>query len=179
MKKKDSSIDFFALNSSAIRRPLKVSIAPETSAFDVLNVLSGIKEEDGQIMTTEVNGKELAYLIMDNVIFNKEAPNKNPLIQYSGLIIDKASIIDAVDRGEPLDTHLGFITDMRTGKPIKADKTYKIANVEKFFNKSENGYIKSLKDKSKFFGATAQQLFRQHFIESCGILHAKCDVRYK
>ncbi len=179
MKQKDPSIDFFALNSSAIRRPLKASIVPETSAFDVLNVLSGIKEEDGQIMTSEVNGKELAYLIMDNVIFNKEAPSKNPLIQYSGLIIDKTSIIDAVNKGEPLDSHLKFITDMRTGKPIKADKTYKIANVEKFFNKSENGYIKSLKDKSKFFGATAQELFKQHFVKSHGVLYAKCDVRYK
>ena len=179
IRRKDPSVDFFALNSSAIRRPLKISMNPTNSSFDVFNVLSGIKDEDGQIMTTSVNGRELAYLIMDNVVFNKEAPNKNPLIHYSGLIIDKTKLLEAVDKGEPLDSYLKFITDIRTGQPIKADKTYKIANVEKYFNKNENGYIKSLKEKSKFLGPSIQELFRQHFVESNGVLHAKCDVRYK
>ena len=145
----------------------------------MFNVLSGIKEEDGQIMTTEINGKELAYLIMDNVTFNKEEPNKNPLIHYSGLIVDKTQILEAVEKGEPLENYLKFIIDIRTGEPIKADKTYKIANVEKYFNKSENWYIKSLKEKSEFFGTTVQELFKAHFVKSNGVLYAKCDIRYK
>lgn len=179
IKQKDPSIDFFALNSSAIRRDLKLSRQPSISAFDMFNVLSGIKEEDGQIMTTEINGKELAYLIMDNVTFNKEEPNKNPLIHYSGLIVDKTQILEAVEKGEPLENYLKFIIDIRTGEPIKADKTYKIANVEKYFNKSENWYIKSLKEKSEFFGTTVQELFKAHFVKSNGVLYAKCDIRYK
>ena len=179
IRKKDPSVDFFALNSSAMRRSLNVSHKPTISSFDILNVLSGIKEEDGQIMTTQVSGQELAYLILDNIVFNNEEPSKNPLIHYSGLSIDKTQILKLAEETAPLENYLQFITDRRTNKPIKADKTYKIANVEKYFNKSENAYIKLLKGQSTFLGANVQELFRQHFVESGGVLHAKCDVRYK
>ena len=50
LKKKDGSIDFFALNSSSIRHPLNVSMEPKNSFLDVMSVLSGIKEEEGKML---------------------------------------------------------------------------------------------------------------------------------
>lgn len=179
IKKKDFSVDFLALNSSSIRRCLYTTEKANNSAFDVFNVLSGIKEEDGQIMTTKVSGRELAYMVVDNVVFNREAPNKNPLIQYSGLIIDKTGILEAIEKGATLNELIQYVVDERTGKPIKAENTYKIANVEKYFNKTNNTYIRKLKDKSEFFGASVQDMFKKHFIASGGVLHARCDTRVK
>ncbi len=179
IRKKDASIDFFALNSSSIRRCLNTSTTSNNSSFDVFNVLSGIKEEDAQIMTTDVSGKELTYLVLDNVVFNKEAPNKNPLIQYSGLIIDRTQMLKAINDDKDLDTLIQFIIDERTGKPIKPDKTYKIANAEKYFNKTNNVYIRKLKDRSEYLGTTVQEMFKEHFLESGGLLHARCDIRVK
>ena len=130
-------------------------------------------------MTTKVSGRELVYMVVDNIVFNQEAPNKNPLIQYSGLIIDKTKMLEAIDNGTTLDNLIQFVVDERTGEPIKPENTYKIANVEKYFNKTNNVYIRKLKDKSEFFGASVQDMFKKHFIESDGILHARCDTRIK
>ncbi len=179
IKKTDPSVDFLALNSSSIRRCLYTAEKSNNSSFDVFNVLSGIKEEDAQIMTTNVSGKELTYMVLDNVLFNREAPNKNPLIQYSGLIINKTKMLEAIDNGEGLDNLVQFVIDEKTGEPINPDKTYKIANAEKYFNKTNNVYIRKLKDKSEYLGASIHEMFKQHFLESNGSLHARCDVRVK
>lgn len=178
-RKKDSTIDFFALNSSSIRRCLKVSSKPSISYFDINSVLSGIKEEEGQIMTTQVTGKELAYLVIDNFLFNRKAPSSNPIIQYSGLIIDRTNLLKAYENNDSLETYTQFIIDENTGETIKPDRIYKIANVEKYFDKSKNYYIKELKKSSEYMGVSVQKLFKEHFVSSANNLVARCDVRVK
>lgn len=179
IRKKDSSVDFFALNSSAIRHPLTVSKEAGVSPFDILNVLGGLKEEDGQIMTTEVSGKELAMLVTDNISFNKIDQNRNPIIHYSGLIVDRTRILDAIQRGENPEKFTRYITNANTGKLINPRKKYKIANVEKYFNKSNNPDIKKMKNHSEFIGLSAQDAFKNHFESSDGKLYAKCELRIK
>lgn len=178
-KKIDPNIDFFAINASAIRRCLKTSDKPSISSFDVNNVLSGIKEEEGQIMTTQVTGKELAYLVVDNFLFNRKAPNSNPLIQYSGLIVDRTNLLKAYEKNASLELCTQFITDANTGKRIEADKIYKIANVEKYFDKTRNAEISELKKRSAYLGCNVQKLFNEHFTSSENNLFAKCDIRIK
>ena len=179
LKKIDDSIDFFALNSSSIRHPLKISERPQNSPFDVMSVLAGIKEEEGQIMTTNLNGRDILYLILDNFIFNKDMPQQNPLIHYSGLIIDRTSMLSDYEDASDIDDMAKYVIDEKTGEPIDLDKTYKIANVEKYFNKSQNIAIKKAKDVSEYTGYTVQELFKKHFENSDGTLYAKCDVRIK
>lgn len=179
IRNKDGSIDFFALNSSAIRHPLTVSQEAGVSPFDVLNVLGGIKEEDGQIMTTEVTGEELAMLIVDNISFNKIDQNKNPLIHYAGLIIDRTKILEAMERGENPESMTKYIKNANTGKLINPRRKYKIANVEKYFNKSNNPNIKAMKEHSKFIGSSVQEEFKKHFENSGGRLYARCEQRIK
>ena len=177
LQKQDPQIDFFALNSSAIRHPLKVSDKKSISSFDVMNVLSGIKEEDGQIMLTDVSGLQLTYMVLDNLLFNKDLPQKNPLIHYAGLSINKTKILEEYKLGASLEKLSQYIIDQKTNKPINPTKSYKIANVEKYFNKSQNPKIKDLKNKSQYLGDSVQSLFKQHFDSSNDSLFAKCDVR--
>jgi len=179
IRKKDSTVDFFALNASAIRHPLKISDRVRNSAFDVMNVLAGIKDEDGGVLTTELSGLDVVYMVLDNYLFNKENPQRNPIIHYSGLITDRTKMLQDYNNGKNLRELAKYVVDAGTNKPIDPDKTYKIANVEKYFNKSQNPRIKRMKDKSIYMGDTVQELFKKHFEESDGILYAKCDVRTK
>ena len=179
IRKKDETIDFFALNSSSIRHPLNVSNKPDVTPFDVQNVLGGRKEEDGQIMVTNVSGKELAMLVADNISFNKIDQNKNPLIQYSGLIVNRTKILEELENGSSPEKIAKHIVNVNTGKRINPRKTYKIANVEKYFNKSNNPEIRELKNRSEFLGCNVQEAFKNHFESSNGRLYAKCEQRMK
>ncbi len=179
LRQKDKDIDFFALNASAIRHPLKIGDKPCISPFDVMNVLVGIKEEDGKIMTTELNGEDIVYIVLDNILFNKEMPKKNPIIHYSGLNIDKTEMIKAYENGDDITELAKYIKDARTNKAIDITAEYKIANVEKYFNKSQNPQIKALKHISVYTGDTVQDLFKKHFENSNGFLYAKYDERIK
>ena len=179
LKKIDPSIDIFALNSSAIRHPLQISNEPSISSFDVLNVLAGIKEDDGKIMTTEITGAQLVFWVIDNLMFNKIKPQRNPIIHYSGLIIDKQEILKAAEAGRSLDEIAKYIISADTNLPVETDKTYKIANVEKYFNKSQTTEIKEQKKHSEYLGCSVQELFRRHFDTQRDNLYAKCDVRIK
>lgn len=177
LKKIDENIDIFALNSSSIRNPLPVSDELSVTPFDVMDVLAGIRSEEGQVMTTEVSGEELLYLVKDNVLFNKDNPTRNTLIQYSGLIIDKTSLLNAISNGEDEKSLYKYVKIAKTNNPINPLRQYKIANPEKYFNKHKNPRIKSLKSSSKFVGKTVQELFKTHFETSGGKLEAKCDIR--
>ncbi|MCD7878677.1 MAG: metallophosphoesterase, partial [Candidatus Gastranaerophilales bacterium] len=177
LNKTNPDIDFFALNSSAIRHPLPVSKKPSVSNFEVMNVLAGICENDGKIMTTNINGQGLLYLILDNFIFNQDSPEKNPLIQYSGLKIDKTNLMKNLDKNKTEKELSKFVIDKKTNQPIDLNKNYKIANVEKYFNKSLNPNIKELKKSSEYLPYTVQDLFKQHFRNSNGTLTAQCDNR--
>ena len=180
LQKFDPTIDFFALNASAIRHPLKVSKLPSIAQIDIMNVLAGIKEEDGKIMTTKLSGSELTYMVIDNILFNKDMPQKNPIIHYSGLIIDKTKILRELSQGKKPQELSHLIVDSRTNLPIEKNKEYKIANVEKYFNKSSNPKIKSLKHNSEFTPFTVQELFKKHFKDAeDGRVYAKCDIRLK
>lgn len=179
LKKKDSTIDFFALNASAIRHSLNVSDQASVSNFDIMDVLNGIKESEASVMTTKLKGIDITYMVLDNFLFNRELPEKNPLIHYAGLQIDRTGMIKAYDEGASLEELSKFIIDVSTNKCIDTNKNYKIANVEKYFNKSQNDVIKRMKDFSEYTGDKVQHLFRQHFLESGGSLYANCDVRIK
>ena len=177
LRKKDKTINFFALNSSAIRHSLNLDEKPCVSPFDVMNVLVGIKEEDGKIMTTDLNGEDIVYMVLDNIIFNNENPKKNPLIQYAGLEVNKTEMLKAYNNGADLSELAVYVKDVKNGKPVDINAKYRIANVEKYFNKSQNPQIRAIKHISNYTGDIVQDLFKQHFENSDGYLSAKLDVR--
>ncbi len=179
IRKKDKTVDFFALNSSSIRHPLRVSESPCISNLDIMNVLEGIREDEGKIMTTEVTGKDIVYMVLDNFTFNEENPKRNPLIHYSGLITDKTNMLKDYKAGKNIEELAKYVTDTRTNEPLELDKVYKIANPEKYFKKSQNKKIRDLKESSSYTEDTVQSLFKKYFEESDGNIHIKCEERIK
>lgn len=179
IRKENPDVDIFAINATAIRHSLSVSDKPSISHFDVMNVLAGIKEEEGQIMLTDVTGNQLVMLVIDNLLFNKIKPQKNPIIHYSGLIIDKDKIIQAAEAGKSYEEIAKYIISAKTKEPVELSKTYKIANVEKYFNKTQQPAIKELKDQSEYLGYTVQDMFLRHFDSEKSNLSVKCDIRIK
>lgn len=179
LKRKDPSIDIFAINASAIRHTLQLGDNPSVSNFDILNVLAGIKEDDAQIIISDVSGEQLVELVIDSVMFSKNNPEKNPVIHYSGLIIHRNKIMEAVQDGKPLSEIAQYVISSDTNKAVNLSQTYRIANPEKYFNKTKNPSIKALKEKSTFFGVTVQEMFKGYFENNKDNIHAKCDVRIK
>ena len=174
-----SQVDFFALNSSSIRHSLSTSIDKKNSKFNVLNVLSGIREDQSQIFLTELNGRELLKMVLDNYKFNNESPENNTIIHYSGLIIDRTNLMQAYENGAPDDDLYQYIVNANDNTPINPNKKYIIANAEKYFDKNPNKEIKAMKSKSIATGRNVHELFLEHFENSNGNLTVKCDVRIK
>ena len=177
VQKENPNVDFLALNSAAVRHGIKLSEKPSVSNIDLRNILSGIKSEDSTIYITDVTGKELADIVLDNYLSNGNNPQRNPLLHYSGLITDRTNLLKAVENGADYPEIAQCIIEARTNKPIDLSANYKIANIEKYFNKSLNPDIKALKDKSENSGLDAKALFEKHFENTDCIHFAKCDVR--
>ena len=178
LRKTNPDVDFFALNACAIRHPINISSEDKASVsdFDVQNVVSGVKESDAKIFISELSGLDITYLVADNYISNKNNPKKNPLVHYSGIIADRTNLIKAYENGADYSELSKYVLDERTRKPVDCSKKYKIANIEKYFNKSQNGLIRDLKDYSVDSGLDIKTLFKQHFEEGEST-EARCDVR--
>lgn len=144
IKKIYPDTDFFALNASAIRGPLNTKNAGTINNTDLLLTLNGIKQEDADILISQITGDELVEIVCENIASNKEDQTRNPLMHYSGLKINRSMLIKGMEKGLRKEYLRDFITRADTDEPIELDKTYKIANVEKFFIKSKYPPIKEL-----------------------------------
>ncbi len=165
IKQKDNSVQIFALNASSIRGGFKLDEknGKNVSFFELSNCLDGLSPEQAEIYVNEVSGEKLAYMILDNLLFNQIDTEKNPIIHYSGLIIDKKGMLNAHENQAGLKELCKFIILEETGKSIDPEENYKIANVEKYFIKSKNEKIRDLKQNARPIGLNARNAFENHF----------------
>lgn len=159
----DPNIEIFGINSSAIRKGLSTSQSKAVNNLDLMLVLNGIKTEVSDIFINRITGEELIKIIHANLSFNKKDPEKNTLMQYSGLIIDKRlSNFNIINT--PMEELRRFVVAEKTGEPIELKKKYKVANVEKWLTKSEYSEISRLKHEAvRLPGANAKELFMKYF----------------
>ena len=177
IKEHDPSVQIFALNASSIRSGFKISKdKPKTSPIEIANCLVGINHKVANVVVNDVSGSELAYMILDNFLFNRIDTEKNPLIHYSGLKIDKTGLLKAYDSGIIGSRLCQYITLTDTNEQIDPNKKYRIANVEKYFIKSQNERIKNMFSSSKPLNINIHDLFKQHF-EKHPKIHYKPDIR--
>ncbi len=162
----DPDVDIFALNSTAIRGGFKTSNKPAISNFEVLSALNGIRYNEAEILTNEVSGKTLAMMVTDNFLFNENNGERNAIIHYSGIKTDREGLLNGYKKGLDYDELCKYITFEKTNKKIDPNETYKIANVEKYFDKASNPDIKSLKDSAIPLNAKIQDLFLEFFKEN-------------
>lgn len=178
--KEKYDIDFFALNASAIRGPLLTQKEGEIDNTRLLTILNGIKEEDADILISKVTGQELCEIVCENIMLNKNNPKRNPLLQFSGLKINKTLMLNLLEHKTPSQSLCHLITTC-DGEEIQKDKVYYMANVEKFFLKTKNPTIKSLyydKTRTHKTSINAKKAFQQYFEEDSKDVVAKKEIRY-
>ncbi len=165
IKNKVKEVDVFALNSSAIRGEITTSKDETKNAtnYEIMNCMDGLNDNAANILLTSVSGEELTYLVLDNFLFNEKDKEKNPLIQYSGIKINKTDFMKEYKKGKNLKELSNFITLSDTKEKINPNNTYKIANVEKYFIKTTNEKIKDMEKRSVALNLNAKDLFYQHF----------------
>lgn len=178
IQKRIPETDFFALNASAIRGPLKTKEGGEVNNINILLTLNGIRNEDANIMLSRVTGREILYMIVENVMSNAQSREKNPLNHYSGLSYNKTMLIKGIQMGLDEKNLISFIRD-KNGEPLDLDREYLLANVEKFFLKSKNSFIKELYTSSKTARTllNAKEEFKKHFEENLNEVSASKEIR--
>lgn len=115
-------------------------------------------------------------MVLDNFLFNRLDTEKNPLMHYSGLKIDKTGLMAAYERGIVGDELCQYITLTDTNEQIDPNKQYRIANVEKYFIKATNEKIKEFYSSSKPLNINIHDLFKDHFKKHPNI-HYTPDIR--
>ena len=178
IQKTNPDVDIFALNASSVRGSIDTLNLGGANNLQMIEVLGGITHKDAELYKNKVSGRELMALITDNLLFNETSPERKPLMQYSGLVIDKKSILEGVHSGKKLDELMQYVKLANDGENIEKDKDYIIANVVKYFVKSKNEFINTtLFNDAKPLNLNAKDLFRNHIEENKDNLYAKCDVR--
>ena len=162
LQKTNPEAEIFALNASAMRNPLPIGEKNPISNMQILNVLKGITDQEAEIVTTEVNGSTLIDILLDNYLTNRIAPEKNPIIHYSGLIVDRQALLKDYDDGKGAEELKKHVRTQKDKKEIDLTKTYTIANVIKYYNKMQNPELKKLGHISIPTGKNAKRLFEQH-----------------
>ena len=162
-KKRDPLVNIFAINASAIRGGFNVGDNPNTTNVQVLNCLSGINTSQADIYTTDIKGEDLIVMIMDNFLYNLLDKEKNPIIHYSGISIDKTGMMDAYHRGKDFDELCEYVTLSDSGKEIRPYAIYRIANPIKYFEKAQTDDIRQLIKHSNSLNCNIHELFSDYF----------------
>lgn len=177
IKERDPKVNIFALNASAIRGGFEIdNNKPSTSNVDVMNCLDGINISQADVYTTDVTGRQLVDLILDNLKFNLKDREKNPIIHYSGIRIDRINLLRNYKRTQDNAKLCPFITLSKTGLSIKPDKIYRIANPVKYFEKAQTKEVKDLLAVSEPLNCNIVEMFNEHFDKHPSVTY-KPDVR--
>lgn len=200
IQEKDPDVLATGIASSAFRRGL----ADGSSNIDIINVLSGSIESQSVIKVGELTGHNLAEVILENVAKNRVKPDNLPLIQWSGIKIDKAGLIKIINseinpdsketlldkeetRYKLIDNKFDEISKCIQIKnssgefePIQLEKPYKIAMPNKFFVRSETVSVKKYGnkfDEPEFGDMTLNDLFRENLEKNNYTVKVSDDVR--
>ena len=135
--------------------------------------------EDAFVFKNEITGAMLLDLVLENLLFNETAPERNPIMHYSGLIIEKSALLDGYHRGKSAQ-YLAQFVKTTDGSPIDLKEKYTVANVEKYFKKSKKPLIHDFMYSNAVpLHLNARELFTGHISKNKDNLVAKCDRRIK
>lgn len=179
IRKKYPNTDFFAINASAIRGELKTEISGSVNNLNILLTLNGIKNEDADILISKLTGEQILDIVIENLVANSKDKNRNPLMHYSGLKINKTLLLKSLEHGIAKKDMIRFLTKTDTNEPLELDKEYCFANVRKFFIKTKNPKVKEIYNSKNTVKTSlnAKNEFRKHFFENLGEVKAHREIR--
>ena len=165
--KGQQDIDIVGLQSSIIRGGLKDG----SNNFAIFKVFDGVSEDLSDVKVGKIAGIELAALISENIKDNIADPNRNTIIHWSDLKIDRTGFKKALKANGNLNVEdvSQFIKIRSKDKksefePLKLEKEYKVAIADKYLKKTDIETPKLIRDRFESIGQTYHKLFRQ-FLE--------------
>lgn len=174
------NLNAVGLLSSTFREGLKTG----ASNLELMKVLDGSIENMSELYFSKIKGSKLIEILDENVQANLKSPERNTIIQWSGIKINKSLV------KQGLNANAYSIKEGENGKflPIDRDKTYQIALPKKYLKKycpiktSFKINVKSdLDDVTSFYptGKTLDSLFRKHLKENNYTVTITDEIREK
>lgn len=137
--------------------------------LDIMRVLDGSIESLSEMFYTKIEGDDLIKILTQNVKANIENPDRNTIIQWSGIIIDKNKLAKGVVENSQIQINKSFKIKCKTAEgkenyqSINPEQIYQIALPSKFVEK----YCpEELKDKFVKTGKTLNEIFIQTLREN-------------
>lgn len=177
IQKTNPEVQIFGINASAIRTSLDTVYGGGANNLQAMNVLNGIVYEEAYVFKNEVTGLMLLDLVLENLLFNETAPERNPIMHYCGLVIEKSALLEGYHKGKSAE-YLSSFVKTTDGKPLDLKEIYTVANVEKYFKKSKKPLIHEiLYSEAVPLHLNARELFIAYLNENKDGLKVKCDNR--
>lgn len=132
----DPDVQAFGVASSAFRQDLPLNA--DTTNLQLRNVLIGQTDSLSKIYVGNLSGANVVRTVMDNMEDHMKDPERNTIVQWSGIQINKKELIKALksDNADSVKDLCEFIKiKNKDGEYEKVDpsKTYKIALPNYFF----------------------------------------------
>ena len=133
-------VDIAGVPATIIRSGLRSNRFRTTfNNIDLINMFKGADESVAGNRIGTITGKELAYLVVENVRNNIKSPTRNALVQWSDIQINRTKIAEAVSKKEKVDfAEAVKIRNSKTKEyePIDFDKDYTILLSDKYLIKN-------------------------------------------
>ena len=161
IKRIDPDVFAVGLQSSIVR----CGIENGSDNLTVMKIFDGVSKELSGLETGYVNGEDLVGLIVENILDNLVNPNRNTIIHWSDIQIDK-QLIKAINDGDS-DSSYSEAIRVRNPKiqefePIDLSKDYKIAIGSKFLLKNSIKYPPKIRENFSKIQVTYDEMFRKY-----------------
>ena len=165
----------FGIASSAFRSGLPVN--DNITNLQLMSLLNGQHEAISQVEVATVKGNDIISLVIENIENHKKNMDRNTIVQWAGLQINKTELINIIDSKdldniERLSNAIKVKNENGKYNPIDLKKTYKIALPNYFYLRRSLPTSIRLKEEGMFkpLSKTIDQLFRQYLKKNDYIL---------
>lgn len=161
VKEIDPDVYAVGLQSSIVR----CGIENGSDNLTVMKIFDGVSKELSGLESGYVSGDDLVGLIVENVLDNLINPNRNTIIHWSDIQVDR-QLIEAIRDGNS-DSSYNEAIRVRNHKiqefePIDLSKDYKIAIGSKFLLKNSIKYPPKIRDNFSKIHVTYDEMFRKY-----------------
>lgn len=163
-EKHGGEADIVGLQTASIRQTLPVN--GWTSNIKLLNLFCGRTVALGALQKADLKGADITKFVIENYGDNMKNRSRNPLVQYSGMRINKGQFDNLLMSGNATMKDYANCLEVKdkNGEYQKLDmeKTYKVALPEELFVVPNVKTLMNMKDKFQPTGYNADDLFMEY-----------------
>lgn len=177
--------EVFGAASSTFRQELSTSLDRPVTNMELMNVNGGMVDSLSEVCVGKLKGKDLAIVILDNLQENLKDKNRNTILQWAGVQLDKGALSKEINEGR-----ITKFTDTSKAKsfikikdehgeyqPIDLNRDYKVAIPRKFFIRTGFEWMKSKESSFENMGRSMDDLLREHIDDSNRVITVPQDKR--